>query len=539
MHVVAPEVLLFEDFRLDRPGGLYRCNGTGTLEQVAIGSRSLDILCVLIDRAGEVVSKDEIIAAVWPGTVVEDSNLTVQISTLRRVLDRGRPNGSCIRTVPGRGYRFVAEVTRAATEVRPAVSRVLSTESTRHHMTASRLSIVVLPFANLSDDREQQYFADGVTEDVTTDLSRIANSFVISRNTAFTYRNKPVDTKQIGRELGVRYLLEGSVRRSGDQLRVTAQLIDTETDRHLWGERFDRDTSDVFALQDEITTRIAVALKLELAGAEAARPTEHPDALDYILQARGAWNRPNSRERYAEVISLYQRALALDPDSVEAQSGIAGALAGRVLANMTDTVEADVLRAECLAKRAMAASPNSPLAHYAKATLLRAQRRYAAAIPEYETVLALDRNRVFAFFALGQCKLYTGSIEETIPLIERAIRLSPRDPERGVWYQNIGLVHLLQSRTVEAIIWLEKACNQWPAQSLIRAQLASAYGLNGETEWATAELAEARRLSGDDRFSSLARLRALGVYGTVVPKIQALLEATYFAGLRKAGMPEE
>jgi adenylate cyclase len=236
---------------------------------------------------------------------------------------------------------------------------------------------------------------------------------------------------------------------------------------------------------------------------------------------------------------LFERALALDPDSVEAQSLLATVLAGGILANMTDTVQADVSRAEGLATRALAASPNSPLPHNAKATLLRAQRRFAEAIPEYETVLAFDRNSVFALFALGQCKLFTGSIEETIPLIERAIRLSPRDPALGVWYQNIGLVHLLQSRTTEAIIWLEKARQYWPAQSLIRAQLASAYGLNGETERATAELAEARRLSGDDRFSSLARLRALGVYGAVVPEIQALFEATYLAGLRKAGTPEE
>ena len=157
---------------------------------------------------------------------------------------------------------------------------------------APRLSIVVLPFANLSNDPEQQYFADGITEDLTTDLSRIADMFVISRNTAFTYRNKPVDTKQIGRELGVRYVLEGSVRRSGNQVRVNAQLIDAETDAHLWAERFDRDTGDLFALQDEITSRIAVALNLELVGAEAARPTEHPDALDYILRGRAARSKP-------------------------------------------------------------------------------------------------------------------------------------------------------------------------------------------------------------------------------------------------------
>jgi tetratricopeptide (TPR) repeat protein len=250
-------------------------------------------------------------------------------------------------------------------------------------------------------------------------------------------------------------------------------------------------------------------------------------------------NKPHSREIRAEVVSLYQRALALDPDSVEAQSEMAIALAGRVLANMTDTVEADLLRAEHLAARALAASFNSPLPHFAKATLLRAQRRFAEAIPEYETVLALDRNWVFGYFALGQCKLWTGSIEETIPLIERAIRLSPRDPELGVWYLNIGQVHLLQSRTEEAISWLEKARNHTPALSFIHSNLASAYALNGETEHATAELAEARRLSGDDRYSSLTRLRALGVYRAAVPKIQVLFETTYFAGLRKAGMPEE
>ena len=153
---------------------------------------------------------------------------------------------------------------------------------------APRLSIVVLPFANLSDDPEQQYFADGITEDLTTDLSRIADMLVISRNTAFTYRDKPINAKQIGRELGVRYVLEGSVQRSGNQVRINAQLIDAETDAHLWAERFDRDIGDLFALQNEITGRIAIALNLELIAAEAARPTEHPDALDYILRGRAA-----------------------------------------------------------------------------------------------------------------------------------------------------------------------------------------------------------------------------------------------------------
>jgi TolB-like protein len=400
-----------------------------------------------------------------------------------------------------------------------------------------RLSIVVLPFANLSSDPEQQYFADGITEDLTTDLSRLAGMLVISRNTAFTYRDKPIETRRIGHDLRVRYVLEGSVRRSGHQVRVNAQLIDAESDAHVWAERFNGDTSDLFALQDEITTRIAVALNLEMPAAEAARPTEHPDALDYILRARAAGMKPPTPETRAEWITMYEHALALDPQSVEAQSRLANSLVGRVLADMTHSAAADIKRAIALSEQALALSPNSPLAHHAKGQGLRAQRRYTEAISEYEAVLASDRNFVYAFFALGQCKLLAGSIEETIPLVQRAIRLSPRDPELGVWYQQIGRVHLLQSRTDEAITWLEKARNRNPATAVIRAELASAYALQDDTARAVAELAEARKLSADDRYMSIARLKALGQFWS--PKIRALAEPTYFAGLHKAGMSEE
>jgi tetratricopeptide (TPR) repeat protein len=198
---------------------------------------------------------------------------------------------------------------------------------------------------------------------------------------------------------------------------------------------------------------------------------------------------------------------------------------------------ADIERAKELSEQALAASPRSPLAHFTKGQVLRAQRRWEEAIPEYETALASNRNWVGALHALGQCKLYSGSIEETIPLVERAIRLSPRDLQLGIWCQEVGRVHLLQSRTDEAIVWYERARNAASAQPHIRAHLAAAYALNGETDRATAEFAEACRLSADDRFSSLARLRASQHWG--VPKIHALLQATYFAGLRKAGMPEE
>jgi TolB-like protein len=179
---------------------------------------------------------------------------------------------------------------------------------------------VVLPFTNLSNDAEQQYFADGITDDLTTDLSRIADVLVISRNTAFTYRNKSVDTKQIGRELSVRYVLEGSVRRSGSQVRVNAQLIDAETAAHLWAERFDRDVGDLFTLQNEITTEIANALNLELIIAEAARCTEHCDVLDYVLRGRTVYMKSVTADSHAEAMGWYERALAIDPRSVEALS---------------------------------------------------------------------------------------------------------------------------------------------------------------------------------------------------------------------------
>jgi adenylate cyclase len=402
---------------------------------------------------------------------------------------------------------------------------------------APRLSIVVLPFTNLSDDREQQYFADGITEDLTTDLSRLAGMFVISRNTAFTYRNKPVDTKQIGRELGVRYVLEGSVRRSGHQVRVNAQLIDAEADAHLWAERFDRDTSDLFALQDEITSRIAVALDIELIGAEAARGTNHPDALDYILRGRAITAKPRTRDNWAEMISLFEHALALDPRSVDAQSWLANALTSRALDQMADSAAADMARAEGLAGQALAASPHSLLGHYAKAQVLRAQGRYKEAIPEYETAIAINRNWVGAIAHLGQCKLFTGSIEETIPLVEKAIRVSPRDGQIPAWYWRIGVVHLVQSRLDAAIHWFEKARRANPGRPAPHAWLASAYALKGDLDHAAAKLAEARRLNSDDRYSSIAALKASVDFG--VPKVRALFEATYFAGLRKAGVPEE
>jgi TolB-like protein/cytochrome c-type biogenesis protein CcmH/NrfG len=399
---------------------------------------------------------------------------------------------------------------------------------------APRLSIVVLPFANLGDDSGQRQLADGITEDLTNELSLHSDIRVISPNTAFAYAGKLVDTKQIGRELGVRYALEGSVQRSRGRLRVNAQLIDTEKDTQLWAARLDRAADDLFALQNEIASQLANTLGWQLVAAEAARTTEHPDALSYILRGRGARLKPDSPEAYAEAIGFFEHALTLDPRSVEAQTWLAGALADRVLDQMTDSAAADIARADALVGRALVASPGNTLAHLAKGQVLRTQQRWSEAIPEFETVLAINPNHAGALHGLSDCKLRTGSIDEVIPLEEQAIRLDPRDPHIGFKYWRIGYAHLLQSRTNDAILWLEKAVRDEPEFSFSRAALASTYALTGETGRAAVQLAEARRLVGGKYYSSIAKIQAVGV-----PKTRALVEATFFTGLRKAGVPEE
>jgi len=335
----------------------------------------------------------------------------------------------------------------------------------------------------------------------------------------------------------VRYVLEGSVRRSGNQVRVNAQLIDADTDVHLWAERFDGDTGDLFALQNDITSRIAVALNLELIGAEAARPTDHPDVLEYILRGRAVRLSPVTRANHTEAIGWFERALALDPRSVKAQSSLAVSLVGRVLDGMTDSPAADIQRAEELAEKVIAVSPRNARAHFTRGQVHRVLGQYDEAIREYELVLALNRNWVRVIGDLGWCKFLIGSIEEAISLHEEAIRRSPRDPGIGNWYDRIGRIHLLQSRIDEAILWLEKARSANSEHPNVHVDLAAAYALKGETERAAIELAEARRLCPDGRYSSITRLKAAAHWG--MPKIRALFEATYFAGLRKAGMPEE
>ncbi|HEY1430910.1 MAG TPA: winged helix-turn-helix domain-containing tetratricopeptide repeat protein [Stellaceae bacterium] len=602
------DIFLFEGFHLDRrDGGLFRQDERGVFVPVAIGGRALDVLGVLIERPGVLVSKDEIMKAVWARTAVENANLTIQISALRRVLDQARPDGSCIQTVAAQGYRFVAPVTRveqpagsnavapadilavnsssatagrrrivlaglAATIaallapliawfVRPApiTSPALLAADAPISSSASvpRLSIVVLPFANLSDDPGQQYIADGITDDLTTDLSRLPNMLVIARNTAFTYKGKSVDAKQIGRELGVRYLLEGSVQRSANQLRVNTQLIDGEAGSHLWAERFDRAVGDLFALQNDITSRIAATLDLELVAAEAARLTDKPDALEYVLRGRAVMTRgPPTRESYADAIGFFEKALALDPNSIDPQRWLALALTSRMLDGLSAAPAEDFRRAEAVLASALGAAPRDPLLHYVKGQILRAVAQglappfrlsaearvagFADAIPEYETMLAANPNDVRGLANLAWCKFMTGAEEEAIPLFEKVIRLSPREPSLYLQYFRLGIVHFFRGRLDEAILWLEKARRANPRFAVAHSLLAAALGVKGDAVRAAAELAEyyeAAKGHADSRFATIALVRKNGDLNT--PALHDRFEEFLIAGLRKAGLPEE
>jgi TolB-like protein len=332
---------------------------------------------VLVERQGDLVSKDEIMVVVWPGRVVEDNNLIVQISTLRHILDHGRADGSCIQAVPRRGYRFTAAVTRRETDARSGDAMLPQTNA----RPPARLSIVVLPFTNLGNDPEQEYFADAITDDLTTDLSRIEGSFVIARSTAFTYKGKPVDVKQIGGELVVRYVVEGSVQRTGDQIRVNAQLTDAESGAHLWADRFETDPSSLAKAQDEITGRLTRTLHLELVKAAGRRiegeRAVDPDVRDLIMRGWAWTYRPYSIANRREALRNFERALEIDPGSVDARIGLAAGLVLNLANDWSSSIEQDVARAEHLLLDALERDPNSSSVRLWVGMLRRIQNRFS------------------------------------------------------------------------------------------------------------------------------------------------------------------
>jgi TolB-like protein len=300
---------------------------------------------------------------------------------------------------------------------------------------AARLSIVVLPFANIGGDPEQEYFVDGVTESLTTDLSRISGSFVIGRNTAFTYKGKHVDLKQIGRELNVRYVLEGSVQRGGNRLRVNVQLIDAETGTHLWAERFDKPVADLFDMQDEIVARLANQLGTQLIAAEArlAERALHPDSMDLYFQGRACLNRGLSAEHIAQASGFFERALARDPGNIEVLVTAALVDLTRVIILFAGDRATLLASAEAALSKTLSLAPDHPLAHACLDALQIHSNRVAQGIAECERALTLDPNLATAHAFIGLGKLYAGRAEETDAYIIEALRLSPRDSVAHVW----------------------------------------------------------------------------------------------------------
>ena len=402
--------------------------------------------------------------------------------------------------------------------------------------SAPRLSIVVLPFANIGGDPEQDYFVDGVTESLTTDLSRIPGAFVIARNTAFTFKNKPVDARVVGRELGVRYVMEGSVQGSGDRIRVNAQLIDTATGAHLWAERFDKPRADIFDMQDEITTRLARIVGIELVAAESRRAErERPNNMDAVDLAMRGWailNQPLSLRRDRAACDLFEAALRLDDRNVEALVGLAF-YHGNDLRTFASTNRDEQLRiAETAITEALTLAPGNALAHFVHANVLHVSGATERSLRELEFAITLDRNLAWAHADAGFMKVLLGRAEEAEADLTNAIRLSPRDPGLDRWYALLGIADLFLGRLESALDRLRKSVEINPNVAMPHFFLAAASALSGRA----AEAREARKagLQLDPNFT-VARFR--NERRSENPTFLAQRERIY-EGLSLAGVPE-
>jgi TolB-like protein/Flp pilus assembly protein TadD len=429
----------------------------------------------------------------------------------------------------------IALPVRAYSVVRDGPSPAAQPERARPGaVSPPRLSIVVLPFANLSGDLKQDYFVDGVTESLTTDLSRISGSFVIGRHTAFTYKSKAVDLKQIGRDLNVRYVLEGSVQRGGKRLRVNVQLIDTETGNHLWAERFDKPMADLFDMQDEIVSRLASTLNAQLIAAEARRAEHslHPDALDLYFQGMARWNKRWTPAHMTQARSFFERALELDPDNVEALVGIAAVDAASATLFLADDADERLAAAETALIKALSLAPQHALAHMFLGIVQLASNRADQGIAECEHALALNRNLADAHGSIGAAKLFVGRAAETEAHIQEALRLSPRDEGVHRWMSYVGLAKLHLEADAEAVEWLRRCLKANPNYPLAHFELAAALALLGRLDEARA--AAKAGLTLDPTFT-IRRLKAIPYGGN--PKFRAASKRI-LQGMRMAGIPE-
>jgi TolB-like protein/class 3 adenylate cyclase len=399
--------------------------------------------------------------------------------------------------------------------------------------SAPRLSIVVLPFNNIGGDPEQDYFVDGVTESLTTDLSRISGSLVIGRNTAFTYKGKHVDLKQIGRELKVRYVLEGSVQRSGNRLRVNVQLIDAATGNHLWAERFDKPVADLFDMQDEIVARLASQLGTQLIEAEARRAQQapHPDSMDLYFQGMACVNKGWTPENMAQARGYYEQALALDPGNVEALVGNARVDFASIGNFMTEDRAARAATAEAALTKVLSSAPNHALAQNILGLVHIFTNRAAEGIAMCEHALALDRNLADAHSWIGMAKVFIGRAEETESHVLEALRLSPRDTYAYTWMFHAGIAKVFLGRDEEAAVWLLRSVEANRNHALSHFYLAVARAHLGRMS--EAQAAAKAGLALNPTFT-IRRVRVSAPSDN--PTYLAQRERV-FEGMRKAGVP--
>jgi TolB-like protein/class 3 adenylate cyclase/Flp pilus assembly protein TadD len=406
--------------------------------------------------------------------------------------------------------------------------------ATAPSISPPRLSIVVLPFANLNRDTEQDYFVDGVTESLTTDLSRISGSFVIGRHTAFTYKGKAVHLKQIGRELNVRYVLEGSVQRNGNRLRVNVQLNDAGTGTHLWAERFDKPIADLFDMQDEIVSRLANTLNAQLIAAEARRSEHalHPSALDLYFQGMARWNKGWTPLHLAQARSLFERALELDPENIEVLVGIAAIDTAIGCFFVTDDIDARFTAAETAVIKALSLVPQHAYAHLILGVVQTCSNRTAQGLAECGHALSLNPNLAEAHAVIGIIKLMIGRPAETEGHVQEAMRLSPRDEGAHRWLGWVGLAKVHLGADQEAVGWLRQCLQANANYPLAHFELAATYALLGKLE--EAQAAASAGLSLDPTFS-IRRFRTYPFRGD--PAYHAAMKRIV-EGMRVAGVPE-
>jgi len=399
--------------------------------------------------------------------------------------------------------------------------------------------MVVLPFANLSGDPAQDYLADVLTEELTTSLSRIRHSFVIARSTAFTYKGKAVDVKQIGRDLGVRYVLEGSQQQGGNRVRVSAQLIDAETGAHLWADQFDADRADLLEMQDEIVTRLSRALQVRLVEVDAARVARsHPGDLgaeDLAMRCEAVLvNSPVGGDEAERGYDLCERALQRDQTNVRALVNLSFKFINPVLDIQSPDREGDIRRADELVSRALAVDPNAYGAHHAKAEVLVTQKRFEEAIVEEERSLALNPSFVNAYSGLCIASSFLGRPQKAVEYADKAMRLSPRDPLLYAFYLEKGFALALLHQDDQAIEWLRRAVAAAPQWPLPQALLAAALAMTGHEAEAQETLKRFLSLGGT-RARTIAQWK--GQLSSDNPVFLAYA-ARVTEGLRKAGLPE-